>query len=51
MTTSLVDELRKLREEREKDKKKQEEAARIHRSLPRLKKGKTTAVVIPKRKA
>lgn len=48
--TSLTDELRKLREEREKDKKKQEEADRIRKSLPTLKKGKTTAVVIPKRK-
>jgi len=47
----LTDELRKLREEREKDKEKQAEAARIHKSLPKLKKGKTTAVVIPKRKS
>lgn len=50
MTTSLTDQLRKLREEREKDKKKQKEAAKIRRELPTLRKGKTTAVIIPRRK-
>ena len=46
--TSLAEQLRKLREEREKDKDKQKEAAKIHEELPTLGKGKTTAVIIPK---